>query len=306
MGKNERLFSVFSENLKNNFKRFGLKVQHLESDVLDALYICPISLRCYTIEGSKNRDLTIEHVPPESLGGKGIVLTSKEANNMDGQTMDKKLLNYFKSENFKTGAGEIDVVISSDQLEFNGVKAKFTVGEKNGKPLVKLSSSMQNIKVLDFKGLFENWDGGKFNLKWQQQVNIDKKALLKCAYLTVFSKIGYELIFDSAGLKKGTYGMLIDYLRSSVLEIDFPIVYINQHAPLNNSTVGVITAPSEFATFVVNLTFKLNGNEFKYAVFLPHPDCTNLSNLKKLEELITTGDHTFNFKIAEVMLDICS
>ncbi|RNL51873.1 hypothetical protein D7004_13730 [Pedobacter jejuensis] len=77
MIKHESLFNAFSKNLRNNFQRFGLRLQSGDTEIMDALYVCPISLRCYTIEGLKNRELTLEHVPPESLGGKGIILHVK-------------------------------------------------------------------------------------------------------------------------------------------------------------------------------------------------------------------------------------
>lgn len=306
MIKYESLFNVFSKNLRNNFQRFGLKLQSGDTEILDALYVCPISLRCYTIEGLKNRELTLEHVPPESLGGKGIILTCKELNNKDGHTTDKKLLNFFESENFKASGGEINTKISSEELSFRGITAKFAIAKKDGKPMVQIKSSTQNIKALDYKGLFKNWDGGKFTLTWQQRKNIDKKALLKCAYLMVFSKIGYELIFDTNGFKKETYGVLIEYLRNSESDIDFPLAFINRHAPLSNSAIGMITGPLEYKSFVINLTFKLNRNEFQYAVFLPHPENADLSNLKRLEELISGENCKVDFQLAEITFDVCA
>ena len=159
--------------------------------MLDRLYVCPISLKCYTIDSLKNGNLSLEHIPPQSLGGKGILLTSKKENNQDGYTSDKELLSFFKSENFKNNGGEINVSINSEHFNLKGITAKLTIEGRETKPIVKLTSSTQNIKALDFKGLFQEWDGSSFSLNWKQHLNINKRALLKCAYLTAFSKIGY-------------------------------------------------------------------------------------------------------------------
>lgn len=300
MVKYEPIFKVFAQNLHETFEKLGLKLKYEGVEIKDELYLCPISLCCYTIEGLRNKDLTLEHVPPQSLGGKGIVLTSKAINNNDGLTSDKKLLDYFKSENFKTGKGDIDVKISSDQFQFKGVTAKFVVGKKADRPLIKLSSTTENIKVLDFKGLFDNWNGGAFKLTWKQQMKLDKRAMLKCAYLTVFSKVGYSLIFDSNGLKQ-TYGSLIEFLSSTDSEKDFAFVCHNDHAPFNNSMVGLILEPEEYKSIVVNLIFKLSGKAFNYSVFLPHPDCRSLDALQNLEKLVKNEKYSVNFKIAEIV-----
>jgi hypothetical protein len=67
-----------------------------------SLVACPICLTLYT-EHALNQEienpLTIEHIPPESLGGKRLILTCKNCNNNAGK-LDKRLLDYTKTKDF--------------------------------------------------------------------------------------------------------------------------------------------------------------------------------------------------------------
>lgn len=133
MSNHLHLFKTFSDNLRKTFQKFNLTLNANGSVISEELYLCPISMVGFMKDSLQNGRLTIEHVPPESLGGKPLVLTSKEVNSKDGHTSDKKLLNFFESENFKVSKGVIDAKISSDDHDFKGVTAKFTVSLNNGK-----------------------------------------------------------------------------------------------------------------------------------------------------------------------------
>jgi hypothetical protein len=304
MSNSLNIFRIFSEDLKRTFQNFGITITiiSLDDEVVDIdnRYLCPISMCLYTIEDLKQDQLTIEHVPPKSLGGKGLVLTSKEINNKDGYTSDKKLLNFFEGENFNSNGGGIDVKISSEELDCRGITAKLSITESI-KPRFIINSSRENIKALEYKGLFKHWDGVKFNMTWKLNQEIDRKALLKCAYLIAFHGIGYELLFDSKGFKTNTYGSLIDYLKDTNSNSDFPVIYKNEHAPLDKSLIGFIDSPVEYRSIFVNVTFTLKGHSFKYVVFLPHPEDTCLEKLHSLNNLFQKADKggAINFKISE-------
>lgn len=129
---------------------------------------------------------------------------------------------------------------------------------------------------------------------------------MKCAYLTAISRIGYELILDAKGFKNKTYGALVRYLNDPNPDSVFPLIYIDEHAPLSNSTLGVINSPADLQCFFVNSSFKLNGSVFKYCVFLPHPDSEDLGNLENLKMIMTKSDYSVDFKISEIKMDICT
>src|SRR5580704_14552788 len=54
----------------------------------DLIYPCPICLGRFTIEALAQNQLSAEHVPPESLGGRDLLLTCRNCNNSSGTKLD--------------------------------------------------------------------------------------------------------------------------------------------------------------------------------------------------------------------------
>jgi hypothetical protein len=52
------------------------------------LYGCPICTRLLPAEALQSGELTLEHVPPRALGGRGIALTCKSCNTEAGSMVD--------------------------------------------------------------------------------------------------------------------------------------------------------------------------------------------------------------------------
>lgn len=193
------IFKRFSSDLKNAFKQNGIILNLNGKPIQEDLYLCPISLTLHSIDSLKSGGLTLEHVPPMSLGGKGLVLISKNINNKDGHTSDKKLLQYFQTKNFLENGQEIDAKISAESLEMKNVTTKFSF-KKAGLleeeiAQAKLLTSKKNVKAMKFKGVFDNWDGLELKVSMKMQFKLDLKTMLKCAYLVAFSQIGYQLLF---------------------------------------------------------------------------------------------------------------
>jgi hypothetical protein len=70
-----------------------------EASASDDIYVCPLCLEidyeqrsgrftCHTDAAIEDRSLTVEHVPPESLGGGPLLLTCKDCNNTAGHELD--------------------------------------------------------------------------------------------------------------------------------------------------------------------------------------------------------------------------
>jgi len=51
-------------------------------------YPCPICLTTFTIEALALKQLSAEHVPPASLGGREMLLTCRSCNNSSGTKLD--------------------------------------------------------------------------------------------------------------------------------------------------------------------------------------------------------------------------
>lgn len=71
---------------------------------------------------------------------------------------------------------------------------------------------------------------------------------------------------------------------------EFPIPFLAEHSPVDTPPIGMISTPTAYHALYVNLDFHLNGHDFKYVVFLPHPLEDDLNALKNLEKLIIKGN----------------
>jgi hypothetical protein len=67
--REKRWFDEGCDAFKRSFPKVAV---HVPSD---RLYVCPICLHAYSREGLAAGILTREHVPPQSIGGRRIVLT---------------------------------------------------------------------------------------------------------------------------------------------------------------------------------------------------------------------------------------
>ena len=65
----------------------GLIASQLGADA-GPRYVCPLCDRALPKAAIHSGDLTAEHVPPDSLGGRAILLTCKECNNISGTNLD--------------------------------------------------------------------------------------------------------------------------------------------------------------------------------------------------------------------------
>lgn len=292
----QHFFSRFASNRKETFKKNGITINAGDFILPDELYLCPISLNLYSIENLNNKELTIEHVPPRSLGGKELVLVAKELNNTDGHTSDKDLLLFFQTKNFLEHGKVLNAKISAESLDLKGVTTGFSLQKLHASEVnkmnIKFMTSQHNVKAMEFKGLFDNWNELSFKVSGQMSTKLKVKTILKCAYLTAFSRIGYDLLYDSSGYKSNTYGVILDILNNRKNEQDFPFACLAEHAPLENTDLGVINTPLNLRALVVNLSFKLDDQLHKYVVFLPHPESTDLENLKSIKTI--SGDVKFN------------
>src|SRR5437867_4136068 len=51
-------------------------------------YVCPLCLNAFRFDALADGRLTVEHVPPRRLGGRGLLLTCARCNSWAGTAMD--------------------------------------------------------------------------------------------------------------------------------------------------------------------------------------------------------------------------
>lgn len=155
------------------------------------VYICPLCLHLYAIA---HEALTLEHVPPESVGGKPILVTCKTCNNTQGADLDVYLTNELEiSHNLK----HLDTIPRKSRVAFNGVEinCQTTFSKSEG---FKFMITPANNNPIEFEGFMkEVWNAKEgYEIKLtanithrKRDTDLAKIALLKSAFLMAFQKL---------------------------------------------------------------------------------------------------------------------
>lgn len=168
------------------------------------VFICPICLEVIDLskfsEKEINNIISLEDVPPKSMGGQPILITCKQCNNISGHEIDVYLLNELKHR------AEMQLPSSVSR------KAKLTSGDNvlnatfkiidDKKIVLEVTQKNDPKKV---KTHFEDIKKSGVNWKLNAQIILsDVKrnptaaniALLKSAYLLAFQRLGYRYILN--------------------------------------------------------------------------------------------------------------
>lgn len=169
-------------------------------------FICPICLQIFKLdECLKSKDIvSLEDVPPKSLGGHPLTITCKKCNNRCGHDLDTYLFNEIRrwhkvklSEREKqkgtisNGTTELQGQIS---IDLNSKIISTTISEKNNNP-----SNIDNFESV-LKKAFENNSSTDLKLKFTEPKlcpEVIKTSILKNAYLLAFYVLGYRYILRS-------------------------------------------------------------------------------------------------------------
>ena len=93
-GKSKLRFELFED---------GVQIIHRISSPLINAYVCPLCVRLFGDDALKNGQLTIEHIPPKSVGAQSVLLTCASCNNEAGSRLDSHLAKYKATSEFAKG-----------------------------------------------------------------------------------------------------------------------------------------------------------------------------------------------------------
>jgi hypothetical protein len=241
------------------------------------IFVCPTCFR-YFRRNALDMDespITIEHVPPESLGGLPITLTCRICNNWAGRELESSLCHLLDVLEFSSGIPGAsvdarvefrDIAVVNAELEFRP-NMHLTIGTSedrtNPEEILKLKSSAGNNPpelVFNFRG------------KRGRQIKAKRAecAILRIAYLFAFAQFGYAFIMPSP----------ISQVRSQFLNPDeeiLPFWGIARADHLSDDYLGVcfVRKPDSLRSFACVFDLVTSLSKHRYIVLLPGPE--NLS-----------------------------
>lgn len=157
------------------------------------LYCCPICIR-----GFDNPDeLTVEHVPPKSVGGKPLVLTCRDCNNRSGHLLDAHIRTGRDLHEVAEGKRETWIRLShvghtvTAKMLFEAGKIQITAVPENSHPEAH-RSLFANLNKIAATGSTDWQLSIEFSVRhdqWREAV-----GWLRVAYLYTFAALGYNFI----------------------------------------------------------------------------------------------------------------
>lgn len=292
------LFNKYSSNLGHICSAIGFQIDAALVATNEEKYLCPLSDLVFArvhLEKYKNHDLelTIEHVPQKSLGGKGICLTVKKSNN--GSTkLDSSLLERYNFED----------ELSKGRYMFHGlIKHKFKSKVYFNKFNNRIEFHWKNLSNYIADSLLDFKKSGRITAKLSQ-INDNSKtvklACLKNAFLLAFSTLGYGFIFGSKYIEHPIICKIREQLRKpneNILDLDFVFPTVN----MNDELLGIFLCRTEKFSWL-HVCYEIGKSDYKKRIAVLFPLASH-DNFDFLTELNSNSEKTFSaFKIENVDL----
>lgn len=267
-------------------------------------YVCPLCIKNGIIlceDGtsySTNEEFTLDHFPPEAVGGKSTVLVCKKCNNEAGAKYENSLKEKMQNMSFNKKVGSAKL------------KAKSQIKDVKGNYPTILSIRKDGTFEISFKPnekshapLLDKWlDNSKTDHNWTAEVTIPVadenkvlKALLKTAYLFCFHYWGYEFAYSYTAdqIRK----ILNDETEYPLKNPTFMLGDIAKSGQIPKLPLGLcqIIAPQELKCFLVNIHLidKETGYDDIAGIIIPGPSNEDWDDLKRMY-LILSKDPTIN------------
>ncbi len=190
-----------SERKKQYFEKGAAALKRITSIDQDC-YCCPLCQRLFIFQAIEAGVLTLEHAPPEKVGGKPVALTCKECNSISGYSIDAAVVNREKMlDATKAITGQNPNYEGGASLEMGGESINVKVVVNNGRVSILPPKEINNPKKLEmYKTYLMNlhdegkWNGEKFKItpRASYHIKYSKIGDLKTAFIICFALFGYK------------------------------------------------------------------------------------------------------------------
>jgi hypothetical protein len=170
-------------------------------DLVDSV-LCPLCLRSLgreALDSQGDDRLTVEHIVPSALGGGLITLTCKRCNNRQGSEVDAHFVKMVRAGNSLAGDGST----LRGSLQIGGLRLpmKIAWGGGKGKNVIRILGGKQE-ELSQFIGAIRGLKQGdslQLRTDLDYNVNRQRRALLRIAYLSLFRHFGYKYVLSKGG-----------------------------------------------------------------------------------------------------------
>jgi hypothetical protein len=234
----------------------------------DVAYACPICARLFGESAAKTGELTLEHVPPRSMGGPPLILTCRSCNSVAGHTVDAEAA---RAEQVKVVAAAMEMRQALNhqrgRIELHGerLRGDFSIDPAsrtitfNVRSQVNDPAAFERSMAANKEHVAEGRTDANIKItpaiRWRPvQAHISH---LRAAFLAGFAAFGYSFAFEQ-GLS-----LVRKQIRNPEVMLGPGFSLATVDSARSNAEITVITAPIE------GLAIWIEGRPF---VFPRYPD----------------------------------
>jgi hypothetical protein len=195
-----------NELKKQYFEKGAAALRRITSIDQDC-YCCPLCQRLFIFQAIDEGVLTLEHAPPEKVGGRPLALTCKECNSISGYSIDAAVVNREKMlDAAKAITGQNPNYEGRASLEMGGESINVKLIVNGGSVSILPPQKINNPKKLEmYKAYLMNlhdkgkWDGEKFTItpRASYHIKYSKIGDLKSAFIICFALFGYKYVLNN-------------------------------------------------------------------------------------------------------------
>lgn len=278
------------------------------------VYLCPLCLKeflCHTDSRVRySTSFSLDHFPPQNVGGVQKILVCKKCNNTAGLSFESVLVDLLNQQQYNRRIPNIEVRTKSVLSEIKGWHHGALSFDKEGKMHFRMTAkdSAKRIPKLDYWQESTN-NGGE---GWKMEItvkNLDEtkiiKALLKTAYLYCFNYWGYEFVLSRAGelIRKVLTG-------EAEYPVKLPNIWFDNKTAVHDGVViptGLVflSSPQNLQSIFVNIPLSLGEYYAVVPIQIPHPTDKDFSYLKKIQDILDKSNGTIiNFTQINFQFDL--
>lgn len=264
--RKRKIFDIYTQNWFQITQHPKIKISK-EFERSD-LFVCPLCFDGFTVEELENKNITIEHVPPSSLGGKSVTLTCKSCNNAHGSSLEAPLHREISNLSF---AFEITGATKNMRATFNtlsnSIGMNVTIDEDRKYVMLPVAKQSDSRVMQQMHDIFMNAKLDTVNLQYKTESRTAiHGAFLRIAYLLAFRQLGYGFLINQNLVP--VREQLKDHGRKVIpttgIFIDFP--WTDEFLGIN-----IVKKPDELKSYLIvfDLKDKNTQAQFRCGMLLP-------------------------------------
>lgn len=283
--------SLYSKTLVHHSDQVhNLLLDEHKNVTIGNIYICPLCVRHYFVN-TKNRiqgnaEFSLDHVPPQSVGGRYKLITCKKCNNDSGifESALEKTLNFAIDKQNPNNLFIRNVQVEDPRT---GKSIKGDLIHKDNRTEIFFDKTIKefNPNYVEFLSDLPNKAKLKLGIPLFDTEKVEK-ALLKSAYLLCFIWWGYEFVLSENGtlLRRAIHG-----------EIKYPVRFQFHKSESTPTEVCLLNYESKRVAFLVNIALKGIDAKTTACVVIPNPTVNGWSVLEEVRKLLETDLKNFSF-----------